>query len=120
MLYTGAYSSIVIALQSFFDRAQDGDILNRRWSEVDDGDHLWAKAYWCATAYMCRVFSRSRQTILVAFRRFENATYTTGDGACDKRLQDYVMLTKLRHDVIPVDVNATRALALCMGGRLCD
>jgi primary-amine oxidase len=30
-LYTEAYSSIVFAPQNFFDRAQDGDLLNRRW-----------------------------------------------------------------------------------------
>jgi primary-amine oxidase len=35
-LYTEAYSSIVLAPQNFFDRAQDGDLLNRRWIEVDD------------------------------------------------------------------------------------
>lgn len=34
-LYTEAYSSIVLAPQNFFDRAQDGDLLNRRWLEVD-------------------------------------------------------------------------------------
>ncbi|KAF2268147.1 amine oxidase catalytic domain-containing protein [Lojkania enalia] len=34
-LYTEAYSSIVFAPQNFFDRAQDGDLLNRRWIEVD-------------------------------------------------------------------------------------
>ena len=34
-LYTEAYSSIVLAPQNFFDRAQDGDLLNRRWIEVD-------------------------------------------------------------------------------------
>lgn len=30
-LYTEAVSSIVFAPQNFFDRAQDGDLLNRRW-----------------------------------------------------------------------------------------
>ncbi|PKS08571.1 hypothetical protein jhhlp_004957 [Lomentospora prolificans] len=34
-LYTEAVSSIVFAPQNFFDRAQDGDLLNRRWLEVD-------------------------------------------------------------------------------------
>jgi primary-amine oxidase len=34
-LYTEAYSSIVFAPQNFFDRAQDGDLLNRRWMEVN-------------------------------------------------------------------------------------
>jgi primary-amine oxidase len=34
-LYTEAYSSIVFAPQNFFDRAQDGDLLNRRWFQVD-------------------------------------------------------------------------------------
>jgi primary-amine oxidase len=34
-LYTEAYSSIVFAPQNFFDRAQDGDLLNRRWIEVN-------------------------------------------------------------------------------------
>jgi primary-amine oxidase len=35
-LYTEASSSIVFAPQNFFDRAQDGDLLNRRWMEVDE------------------------------------------------------------------------------------
>jgi primary-amine oxidase len=35
-LYTEAYSSIVFAPQNFFDRAQDGDLLNRRWIEVNE------------------------------------------------------------------------------------
>ncbi|KAF2835503.1 primary-amine oxidase [Patellaria atrata CBS 101060] len=30
-LFTEAFSSIVFAPQNFFDRAQDGDLLNRRW-----------------------------------------------------------------------------------------
>ncbi|KAF1997734.1 amine oxidase catalytic domain-containing protein [Amniculicola lignicola CBS 123094] len=34
-LYTEAYSSIVFAPQNFFDRAQDGDLLNRRWMTVN-------------------------------------------------------------------------------------
>ena len=34
-LYTEAYSSIVFAPQNFFDRAQDGDLLNRQWFVVD-------------------------------------------------------------------------------------
>ncbi|KAH7398984.1 copper amine oxidase [Phaeosphaeria sp. MPI-PUGE-AT-0046c] len=34
-LYTEAYSSIVFAPQNFFDRAQDGDLLNRRWAQVN-------------------------------------------------------------------------------------
>lgn len=34
-MYTEAYSSIVFAPQNFFDRAQDGDLLNRRWIEVN-------------------------------------------------------------------------------------
>lgn len=34
-LYTEAVSSIVFAPQNFFDRAQDGDLLNRRWLETD-------------------------------------------------------------------------------------
>ncbi|KAH7075705.1 copper amine oxidase [Paraphoma chrysanthemicola] len=34
-LYTEAYSSIVFAPQNFFDRAQDSDLLNRRWMEVN-------------------------------------------------------------------------------------
>ncbi|KAF2036379.1 amine oxidase catalytic domain-containing protein [Setomelanomma holmii] len=34
-LYTEAYSSFVFAPQNFFDRAQDGDLLNRRWMEVN-------------------------------------------------------------------------------------
>jgi primary-amine oxidase len=35
-LYTEAYSSIVFAPQNFFDRAQDGDLLNRRWLVVNE------------------------------------------------------------------------------------
>jgi primary-amine oxidase len=34
-LYTEAYSSIIFAPQNFFDRAQDGDLLNRRWITVN-------------------------------------------------------------------------------------
>jgi len=34
-LYTEAVSSIVFAPQNFFDRAQDGDLLNRRWLTTD-------------------------------------------------------------------------------------
>jgi len=39
-LYTEAYSSIVFAPQNFFDRAQDGDLLNRRWvvPDVETGE----------------------------------------------------------------------------------
>lgn len=35
-LFTEAYSSIVFAPQNFFDRAQDGDLLNRRYLVVDE------------------------------------------------------------------------------------
>jgi primary-amine oxidase len=34
-LFTEAYSSIVFAPQNFFDRAQDGDLLNRQYFVVD-------------------------------------------------------------------------------------
>ncbi len=34
-LFTEAYSSIIFAPQNFHDRAQDGDLLNRRWIEVN-------------------------------------------------------------------------------------
>ncbi|ETN43872.1 uncharacterized protein HMPREF1541_11003 [Cyphellophora europaea CBS 101466] len=34
-LFTEAYSNIVFAPQNFFDRAQDGDLLNRRYITVD-------------------------------------------------------------------------------------
>jgi primary-amine oxidase len=34
-LYTEAYSSIVFAPQNFHDRAQDGDLTNRRWIQVN-------------------------------------------------------------------------------------
>lgn len=34
-LYTEEYSSMVMAPQNFFDRAQDGDLLNRRWIEIE-------------------------------------------------------------------------------------
>lgn len=44
-LYTEAYSSIVFAPQNFFDRAQDGDLLNRRWVEVDDEGELTYETY---------------------------------------------------------------------------
>ncbi|PSN63808.1 amine oxidase catalytic domain-containing protein [Corynespora cassiicola Philippines] len=44
-LYTEAYSSIVFAPQNFFDRAQDGDLLNRRWVEVDDEGGLSYNTY---------------------------------------------------------------------------
>ncbi|KAK2746872.1 hypothetical protein FQN55_005358 [Onygenales sp. PD_40] len=30
-LYTEAYASMILAPQNFFDRAQDGDLMNRRW-----------------------------------------------------------------------------------------
>ncbi|KAM0809732.1 putative Primary-amine oxidase [Seiridium cardinale] len=35
-LYNQAVSSIMFAPQNFFDRAQDGDILNRRWIVTDE------------------------------------------------------------------------------------
>jgi primary-amine oxidase len=35
-LYNEAYSSMVFAPQNFFDRAQDGDLLNRRWLLVNE------------------------------------------------------------------------------------
>ena len=44
-LYTEAYSSIVFAPQNFFDRAQDGDLLNRRWMEVDTDGNLTFETY---------------------------------------------------------------------------
>lgn len=37
-LYTEAVSSIVFAPQNFFDRAQDGDLRNRRWITVEGGE----------------------------------------------------------------------------------
>ncbi|KAF1843293.1 amine oxidase catalytic domain-containing protein [Cucurbitaria berberidis CBS 394.84] len=42
-LYTEAYSSIVFAPQNFFDRAQDGDLLNR--VQVDKGVDSMSKTY---------------------------------------------------------------------------
>jgi primary-amine oxidase len=44
-LYTEAYSSIVFAPQNFFDCAQDGDLLNRRWMETDDEGQLTVETY---------------------------------------------------------------------------
>ena len=44
-LYTEAYSSIVFAPQNFFDRAQDGDILNRRWVVGNANGTLTYKDY---------------------------------------------------------------------------
>ncbi|KAJ4292619.1 hypothetical protein N0V90_009282 [Kalmusia sp. IMI 367209] len=44
-LYTEAYSSITFAPQNFFDRAQDGDLLNRRWIEVDAEGELTYETY---------------------------------------------------------------------------
>jgi primary-amine oxidase len=44
-LYTEASSSIVFAPQNFFDRAQDGDLLNRRWMEVDEDGELSYETY---------------------------------------------------------------------------
>ncbi|KAF2634788.1 amine oxidase catalytic domain-containing protein [Massarina eburnea CBS 473.64] len=44
-LYSEAYSSISFAPQNFFDRAQDGDLLNRRWIEVDDEGVLTYEDY---------------------------------------------------------------------------
>lgn len=44
-LYTEAYSSIVFAPQNFFDRAQDGDLKNRRWMEVDTEGKLTYETY---------------------------------------------------------------------------
>ncbi|KAI5857297.1 amine oxidase catalytic domain-containing protein [Durotheca rogersii] len=37
-LYSEAVSSVMFAPQNFFDRAQDGDIRNRRWYETTDDD----------------------------------------------------------------------------------
>ncbi|KKZ64039.1 hypothetical protein EMCG_01700 [[Emmonsia] crescens] len=34
-LYSEAYASMVLAPHNFFDRAQDGDLMNRRWVVVD-------------------------------------------------------------------------------------
>ena len=44
-LYTEAYSSIVFAPQNFFDRAQDGDLLNRRWMVVDEEGTMKVEDY---------------------------------------------------------------------------
>jgi primary-amine oxidase len=44
-LYTEAYFSIVFAPQNFFDRAQDGDLLNRRWMEVDEHGTMMFEDY---------------------------------------------------------------------------
>ncbi|KAF2017333.1 primary-amine oxidase [Aaosphaeria arxii CBS 175.79] len=44
-LYTEAYSSIVFAPQNFFDRAQDGDLRNRRWIQVDSEGTLTFEDY---------------------------------------------------------------------------
>ena len=44
-LYTEAYSSIVLSPQNFFDRAQDGDLKNRRWVTVNDDDELEYETY---------------------------------------------------------------------------
>jgi len=45
-LYTEAVSSIMFAPQNFFDRAQDGDLLNRRWVVPDeDTGELQYEAY---------------------------------------------------------------------------
>ncbi|KAJ9649717.1 hypothetical protein H2201_001862 [Coniosporium apollinis] len=44
-LYTEAYSSIVFAPQNFFDRAQDGDLLNRRWVVPTAEDTLEFEIY---------------------------------------------------------------------------
>ncbi|CAI6331895.1 unnamed protein product [Periconia digitata] len=44
-LYSEAYSSISFAPQNFFDRAQDGDILNRRWIEVDKAGNMTVQTY---------------------------------------------------------------------------
>lgn len=44
-LYTEAYSSIMFAPQNFFDRAQDGDLRNRRWVELDGQGELKVETY---------------------------------------------------------------------------
>lgn len=44
-LYTEACSSITFSPQNFFDRARDGDLLNRRWMEVDYGGWLGFETY---------------------------------------------------------------------------
>jgi primary-amine oxidase len=44
-LYTEAYSSIVFAPQNFFDRAQDGDIQNRRWIQLNAQKELTVEDY---------------------------------------------------------------------------
>jgi primary-amine oxidase len=44
-LYTEASSSIVFAPQNFFDRAQDGDLKNRRWMEVDEEGVMTVEDY---------------------------------------------------------------------------
>lgn len=44
-LNTEAYSSITFAPQNFFDRAEDGDLLNRVWMEVDKEGQLTVADY---------------------------------------------------------------------------
>ncbi|KAL2412723.1 Copper amine oxidase vicK1 [Exophiala dermatitidis] len=45
-LYTEAVSNIMFAPQNFFDRAQDGDLLNRRWVEYNaTTDEITFEAY---------------------------------------------------------------------------
>ncbi|KAK1760178.1 putative copper amine oxidase [Echria macrotheca] len=44
-LYSEAVSSIVFAPQNFFDRAQDGDLRNRRWVVAEAGEPLAYEDY---------------------------------------------------------------------------
>jgi primary-amine oxidase len=47
-LYSEAYSSMVFAPQNFFDRAQDGDLLNRRWITTTPAGELEFEDYGVA------------------------------------------------------------------------
>lgn len=47
-LYSEAYSSMVFAPQNFFHRAQDGDLLNRRWVNTSAAGELQYDAYGVA------------------------------------------------------------------------
>lgn len=53
-LYTEAYSSIVFAPQNFFDRAEDGDLRNRRWIVPNGTEPLFYDTYGVALP-MCPI-----------------------------------------------------------------
>jgi primary-amine oxidase len=68
-LFTEASSSIVFAPQNFFDRAQEGDLQNRRWIETgEDEDELNFETYGVPLAN-CAIDLREPVTNILPWER---------------------------------------------------